>query len=183
MTAARSAARESRSRADTLAGLAAARALNKAVDDGALRQAAADLHRALQFQQALWQIFKAPPVSLQALPDDTIACRCEEISIGQLRNAIGQGYDSLAALKRMTRLGMGRCQGRYCACSVAKLLHERTGRAPLPEQCLHRGCPPNPFGRCLAFESPSGEAQAFDHANLARPADTGRCRGSRPTSS
>ncbi|MEO7851629.1 MAG: FAD-dependent oxidoreductase [Rubrivivax sp.] len=160
----------------TLAGLAAARALNKTVDDGALRQAAADLDRALQFQQALWQIFKAPPVSLQALPDDTIACRCEEISIGQLRQAIGQGYDSLAALKRMTRLAMGRCQGRYCACTAAKLLHESTGRAPLPEQFFAPRLPAKPVPvACLTFEKPEwGGHRRSITPNLARPSDTDR---------
>ena len=50
-----------------------------------------ELEQGLKFQQALWDIFKAPPVMVQALPDETIVCRCEEISLGQLRQAIGQG--------------------------------------------------------------------------------------------
>ena len=158
----------------TLAGLAAAQALNRPVDAGALRQAAGDLDRALQFQQALWEIFKAPPVSLKDLSDDTVACRCEEISIGQLRDAIAKGFDSLGALKRMTRLGMGRCQGRYCACTAARLLHETTGQERLPEQLFAPRLPAKPVpAGCMAFEKPEwGGHKRSITPNLARPVDT-----------
>ncbi len=158
----------------TLAGMAAAQALAKPVDPVARRQAEADLDRAMRFQRALWQIFEAPPVSVLALPDDTIACRCEEVSMGQLRDAIAQGFDSLGALKRMTRLGMGRCQGRYCACTAAKLLHETTGRVRLPEQLFAPRLPAKPVpAGCLAFEKPEwGGHRRSITPNLARPTDT-----------
>lgn len=160
----------------TLAGLAAAQALNRPPDAAALRQATDDLDRAQQFQQALWEIFKAPPVSLQGVSDDTVACRCEEITLGQLRAAIGQGFDSLGALKRMTRLGMGRCQGRYCACTAAKLLHETTGRERLPEQLFAPRLPAKPVpAGCMAFEKPEwGGHKRSITPNLARPAETTR---------
>lgn len=160
----------------TLAGLAAAAALNKPVEQGSVRAARAALERGIRFQQSLWDIFKAPAVRVSGLPDATIACRCEEISIGQLRDAIGQGFDSLGALKRMTRLGMGRCQGRYCACTAAKLLHEINGRDRDPEQLFAPRLPAKPVpAACMAFEKPEwGGHKRSITPNLARPTDTAR---------
>lgn len=158
----------------TLAGLTAATALGKTVDASAVTKVSCELEQSLKFQQALWDIFKAPPVTVQALPDETIACRCEEINMGQLRNAIGQGFDSLGALKRMTRLGMGRCQGRYCACTAAKLLHETTGRVREPEELFAPRLPAKPVpAACMAFEKPEwGGHKRSITPNLARPTET-----------
>src|SRR6185437_8866805 len=103
-----------------LAGLAAARALGlSAPDDGATRAA---LGRAERFQQALWSLFRPPPAEVVA--DETIVCRCEEVTAGRLRQELASGLASVAALKKATRAGMGRCQGRFCAASVARLCPE-----------------------------------------------------------
>jgi glycine/D-amino acid oxidase-like deaminating enzyme len=100
-----------------LAGLTAARELGfSAPDDAAARNLVA---RAQRFQDALWSLFRPPPP--QELDDATIVCRCEEITAGQLRAEIMAGLRSLAALKKATRAGMGRCQGRFCAATVARL--------------------------------------------------------------
>ena len=98
------------------------------------RLAQGQLRQAECFQQALWSLYQAPPIRLQDLPDSTLLCRCEEISFGSVRAQIRAGRDTLAALKRNTRLGMGRCQGRYCAVTAAKLVGEMTGRPPEVEQ-------------------------------------------------
>ena len=154
--------------------MTAAAALGKQVDARAVTEAKDKLDQGLKFQQALWEIFKAPPVMVQALPDETIACRCEEISLGQLREAIGQGFDSLGALKRMTRLGMGRCQGRYCACTAAKLMQETTGRVREPEDLFAPRLPAKPVpAACMAFEKPEwGGHKRSITPNLARPTET-----------
>lgn len=158
----------------TLAGSAAAQALTKAVDGTAARKAGSELAKAMNFQQALWDIFKAPPVWLRQLPDTTIACRCEEVSLGQLRDAIDQGFDSLGALKRMTRLGMGRCQGRYCACIASKLVHEVTGQMREPEQLFAPRLPAKPVpAACMAFEKAEwGGHKRSITPDLARPVET-----------
>ncbi len=158
----------------TLAGAAAASALGKQVDEAVVQEASAALNRSLQFQEALWTLFQAPPVHLQGLPDSTVACRCEEVSLGQLRGAIAQGFDSLGPLKRMTRLGMGRCQGRYCACTAAKLLHEVNGKPREPEQLFAPRLPAKPVpAGCMAFEKPEwGGHKRSITPNIARPTDT-----------
>ena len=51
-----------------------------------------------------------------------IICRCEEISEGEIREAIRRGARSLDGVKRRTRAGMGRCQGGFCAPRVMELL-------------------------------------------------------------
>ncbi len=102
-----------------LAGLAAARDLGHAApaDRGTRRL----LRRAQIFQDALWRIFPLPPVDAGSIADATIVCRCEEVTAGMLRAELVAGLGWLAALKKATRAGMGRCQGRFCAATVARL--------------------------------------------------------------
>lgn len=99
------------------AGLAAARALGLAAPP--LPRAA--LRRAERFQSVLWAAFAAPPPDPADLPDDTVLCRCEEVSTGSVRRAMEAGAASLATLKRATRAGMGRCAGRFCGAALARL--------------------------------------------------------------
>jgi glycine/D-amino acid oxidase-like deaminating enzyme/bacterioferritin-associated ferredoxin len=118
-----------------LAGLAAARELGFATPEEPATHRA--LARAIAFQSALWRLFQVPEVDVTALPDAVTICRCEEVSAGTLRAAIAGGAASLPALKKATRAGMGRCQGRMCAGSVARFAGGRTEgdfaapRAPL----------------------------------------------------
>ncbi len=86
----------------------------------------ADLARAEAFQTALWQVFAAPPIPIA---DITIVCRCEEVTAARLRREIAAGLTSIPALKKATRAGMGRCQGRFCAATIARLCPT----APEPE--------------------------------------------------
>jgi len=46
--------------------------------------------------------------------DEVIICRCEDITWGEIRQALEKGYITLDEIKRITRAGMGRCQGRTC---------------------------------------------------------------------
>jgi len=62
------------------------------------------------------------PSDLVAATDETILCRCEEISLGRLRADANSARGSLNALKTSSRLGMGRCQGRNCLHAASGLL-------------------------------------------------------------
>ena len=44
----------------------------------------------------------------------TIICRCEDLTLERLRELIAQGYTSVDEIKRISRAGMGPCQGRTC---------------------------------------------------------------------
>ncbi|MBV8393758.1 MAG: (2Fe-2S)-binding protein, partial [Alphaproteobacteria bacterium] len=86
------------------------------------------LERARRFQAALWRMFDAGPRDPSTIPDEATVCRCEEISAGDLRKLVAAGYDSPASLKRACRVGMGRCQGRYCAPLVARFCPAEVAR-------------------------------------------------------
>ena len=143
-----------------LAGLAAARDLGlRAADEPATRAA---LTRALAFQDALWRLFRPPRLRPGSLTDETIVCRCEEITAGRLRAELAGGLTSLAALKKATRAGMGRCQGRFCSATIARFCPDAPDdfafaapRAPL------RPVPAAP----LMFEAPEFEAPLLEAPN------------------
>jgi len=48
------------------------------------------------------------------MKDETIICRCEDVTWGEIRQALEKGYATLDEIKRITRAGMGRCQGKTC---------------------------------------------------------------------
>ncbi len=62
--------------------------------------------------------------------DDLVICRCEEITKGEIREAIRNGMHTLNGIKRITRAGMGLCQGQTCQTLVARILTEELGLAP-----------------------------------------------------
>ena len=61
-----------------------------------------------------------------------IVCRCEEISEGEILEAIRRtpGARSLDGVKRRTRAGMGRCQGGFCGPRVMEILSRELGISP-----------------------------------------------------
>ena len=71
-----------------LAGHAAAAALDASVRPDDITQARRDLTRARAFQNALWQLYAAPRQDFATIDDRVIVCRCEELSAGQIRDAI-----------------------------------------------------------------------------------------------
>ncbi|MGE5485061.1 MAG: (2Fe-2S)-binding protein [Ignavibacteriales bacterium] len=64
------------------------------------------------------------------MDDDMIVCRCEEITVGQIRQAIREGARDLSGVKRRTRAGMGLCQGRTCESLVVRILCQELGKKP-----------------------------------------------------
>ena len=61
------------------------------------------------------------------MKDDVIICRCEDISYGEIVEAIDSGLTTLDELKRVLRTGMGPCQGRTCSRLIARIITERVG--------------------------------------------------------
>lgn len=67
------------------------------------------------------------PPNRQALvpPDDeTLVCRCEELTAGRIRDAVAKGARHPAQIKGQTRAGMGPCQGRMCGATIAEIIAE-----------------------------------------------------------
>ena len=62
--------------------------------------------------------------------EDIIVCRCEEVTLGEIREWIARGYDTFDELKRVLRVGMGPCQGRGCREIILKEIGRATGKGP-----------------------------------------------------
>ncbi|MGN0291389.1 MAG: (2Fe-2S)-binding protein [Lachnospiraceae bacterium] len=56
------------------------------------------------------------------MTDDMIVCRCEEVTLGEIRQAIREGARDVVGVKRRVRAGMGLCQGKTCEKMVQQIL-------------------------------------------------------------
>ena len=101
--------------ADVLADLGVATADLSA---RAVSRAGRTLRRHRRFQHHLRGLYRAEPLTTELARDATLVCRCESVTLGELREAFAGGATSAGAAKRLTRAGMGKCQGRYCSPSV-----------------------------------------------------------------
>jgi len=57
-----------------------------------------------------------------------IVCRCETVSLREVKDAIAAGATTLDGVKYRTRAGAGRCHGSFCTCRIMRLLAEETSR-------------------------------------------------------
>jgi glycine/D-amino acid oxidase-like deaminating enzyme/bacterioferritin-associated ferredoxin len=114
-----------------------------AAADNTLNRQLAQEH---SFQRALWRVFAAPRHLPASIDEATIICRCENVSYGAVKHAIIEGAADIPAVKRQTRCGMGRCQGRYCASIVASLLQEHTAAALSANTYSRMQTPVRPVG-------------------------------------
>ena len=46
--------------------------------------------------------------------DDLLICRCEEVTKGEIRQAVHAGMFTIEEIRRFLRCGMGLCQGQTC---------------------------------------------------------------------
>lgn len=92
---------------------------------GRLRRRMATLDR---FRRGLATAFPWPADLARAVADDVILCRCESITAGELREtAIAKDAPEMNRTKALSRIGMGRCQGRYCGSAAAEILAQVRG--------------------------------------------------------
>lgn len=80
-----------------------------------------------RFQEALWQTYAADIPQMKDAEPETPICRCEEVRKADLDAALATNPTDIGAVKRATRIGMGRCQGRYCSPALAECLSHHTG--------------------------------------------------------
>jgi NADPH-dependent 2,4-dienoyl-CoA reductase/sulfur reductase-like enzyme len=82
-----------------------------------------ELARFSRFAAGLREAFPWPAQFAAALPDETIVCRCEAITAGELRRVVREtGAQEANRAKAFSRVGMGRCQGRYCGHAGAEVI-------------------------------------------------------------
>ena len=113
-----------------LAALDAAAALGR-LDEAERDRRAGPLRAALARERAirpfLDALYQPGPSVLAPAEDDTIACRCEEVTVGRIRRAVRLGAPGPNQLKAFTRCGMGPCQGRICGPIVSAVIAEARG--------------------------------------------------------
>jgi NADPH-dependent 2,4-dienoyl-CoA reductase/sulfur reductase-like enzyme len=106
-----------------IAGRSAAARLNGTEPDPRIWAPAAKSRRKLrEFFAALDTVYAPPARWTDLVTDDTVVCRCEEVTGGAIREAVdGLGAGDVRTVKLLTRAGMGWCQGRMCGPAVAGL--------------------------------------------------------------
>lgn len=73
---------------------------------------------------------RASRISTGDSREQALICECEEVSAGEVVDAIERmDASTLTDLRRRTRIGMGTCQGAFCACRAASLLASSPGGA------------------------------------------------------
>ena len=80
------------------------------------------------FREALDRLWQFKPGLYDIIRDDTLICRCEEVSWADIKEAIADGAEDVNQVKALTRAGMGLCQGRFCEVNAAYLLRATTGK-------------------------------------------------------
>jgi len=63
-----------------------------------------------------------PRSNLYGISDETLVCRCEEVTAGDIRRVIKEGCQEPNEIKALTRCGMGQCQGRMCGAALAEIV-------------------------------------------------------------
>lgn len=114
------------------------------------------LRRLRGFRAGLERAFPFPHHLVKALPKNTIACRCEAVTVGEIDEAIELlRPEEPNRLKAFCRTGMGRCQGRVCGPFLTEYLAATHGRAITEITPLRSQAPIKP----LAFAKASGQAE------------------------
>ncbi|SAL69881.1 BFD/(2Fe-2S)-binding domain-containing protein [Caballeronia arvi] len=138
-------------RAGRLAALAVLRDIGLKGNEAEANRLRTQLGRYTRFAQGLRTAFPWPARFAATLPDDTIVCRCEAITAGELRHVVNEmGAKEANRAKAFSRVGMGRCQGRFCAHAGAEVIAAEA-RVPLEAVGRLRGqAPVKPLPMALA---------------------------------
>jgi thioredoxin reductase len=92
-----------------------------------LRRQRARLARLHRVRDAIATLWTPPSMFLGLATPATIVCRCEDVTMSEIAQAIDDGDTGLEPIKATTRVTMGRCQGRNCLATVAELVARARG--------------------------------------------------------
>jgi len=89
-------------------------------------------------------------------PSKVVVCKCENVTLKQVLEAVEKGFTDLESLKRYLRIGMGPCQGLYCILLVAREVAAKTGKR-IEELFIPPSRPPiNPIPLKYFLNQPRG---------------------------
>jgi NADPH-dependent 2,4-dienoyl-CoA reductase/sulfur reductase-like enzyme len=138
-----------------IAGLAAAQALKHLSGEEAQRRMRPHRERLagiMPLRQALDEISRPRRGLYELATDETIVCRCEELTLAEITAALTEDMTDLNEVKRATRLGMGSCQGRMCGPAMIEMLAQRRGLSPTELVCLSPRPPIKPVSMTALAE-------------------------------
>jgi bacterioferritin-associated ferredoxin len=98
-----------------------------------------------KFRRALDRMYQVHRDLYANISDETIVCRCEGITAGEIRRAIHEGTLNLNDIKKRTRTGMGYCQGTNCMPVVATILTREYGAKPETVEMMTARPPARPI--------------------------------------
>lgn len=98
-----------------------------------------------RFRKVLEVMSVPQPGLFELANDDTILCRCEELTLGDVKKALANGAKEINEIKRMTRIGMGRCQGRMCEPTLIEIMRRELNQSPIRLGYLNRRPPSKPI--------------------------------------
>jgi D-hydroxyproline dehydrogenase subunit alpha len=114
-----------------LAGLAVVAALSgTAPSSREVRRLTARRRRLRAFALAMHRAYPVREGWTDRLHDDTLVCRCEEVTRAGLAEAAELGAADPRSAKLLSRAGMGWCQGRICGYATSRLIAAAAGREP-----------------------------------------------------
>ncbi|WP_210251257.1 FAD/NAD(P)-binding oxidoreductase [Bosea sp. F3-2] len=85
------------------------------------------LGRFSRFARGVAEAFPWPAEAAAGLPGETVICRCEGVTAAALRDTVNFGGGEVNRAKSLGRVGMGRCQGRYCELAAAEIVAGSAG--------------------------------------------------------
>jgi len=106
------------------------------------------------YQRFLKKIYAFRPGLLDLLTDETLICRCEEVNGKAITGALEKGACHIEQIKRMSRIGMGRCQGRFCYPTLIGLLTRVLPLKELEKEDFSARLPVKPLPLSVLFELP-----------------------------
>jgi NAD(P)H-nitrite reductase large subunit len=98
-----------------------------------------------KFRRAMDRMYRIYPDLYANITDNTIVCRCEGITAGEIRKAIRDGTMNLNDIKKRTRSGMGYCQGTNCLPAITAILAREFDANPAEVKVMTTRPPARPI--------------------------------------
>lgn len=137
--------------AGELAALALLSDLGRPADAGRKAELGRKLRRMERFRDGLLRAFPWPAELAASVGDGAVLCRCEGVTAGEVREAAREkGASEINRTKALSRVGMGRCQGRYCGAAAAEVIAAALGAGVAEVGRIRGQAPVKPL--CMAVE-------------------------------
>lgn len=141
----------------SLAAIAMLRDMDLPFDESIERRLLTKLNHIYRERLIVEKAFPFPRNWFDTIAGDVTLCRCEEIAVRDAKAVISLGDTrEINRLKALTRVGMGRCQGRMCTAAAAELLASMQDKTPAEFGRIRAQAPVKPIP--LGFGAPAKES-------------------------